>query len=32
MTNLKLLAVQIGDEIKYDTTLNEINRIAEAIF
>ena len=32
MTNLKLLAIQIGDELKYDTTLKEINRIAGAIF
>ena len=32
MVNLKLLAVKIGDELKYDTTLKEIDRIAEAIF
>jgi hypothetical protein len=32
MVNLKLLAVKIGDELKYDTTVKEIDRIAEAIF
>jgi hypothetical protein len=32
MANLKLLAVKIGDELKYDTTLKEIDRIADAIF
>ena len=32
MTNLKLLAIKIGNELKYDTSINEIDRIADAIF
>ncbi|AEG17670.1 hypothetical protein [Methanobacterium paludis] len=32
MANFKLLAVQIGNEIKWDVPLKEIDRIAEAIF
>lgn len=32
MVNFKLLAVKIGDELKYDTSINEIDRIADAIF
>ena len=32
MANLKLLAIKMGDELKYGTSLNQINRIAEAIF
>lgn len=30
--NLKLIATEIGDRIKYETSVNEINRIAKAIF
>jgi uncharacterized protein (TIGR02391 family) len=30
--NLKLIATEIGDYIKYETSINEINRIAKAIF
>ncbi|MBB6062799.1 uncharacterized protein (TIGR02391 family) [Thermosipho japonicus] len=30
--NYKIIAVEVGDLLKYDTTINEINRIAEAIF
>ena len=30
--NYRLIAVQIGDAVKYETTVNEINRIAQAIF
>lgn len=30
--NYKLIGTQIGDLLKYDTTINEINRIAKATF
>ena len=30
--NLKLIATEIGDHIKYEVSLNEIDRIAKAIF
>lgn len=30
--NYRLIAIQIGDLLKYETTINEINRIAQAIF
>ena len=30
--NLRLIANQVGDELKYSTTLNEIGRIAQSIF
>jgi hypothetical protein len=30
--NYRLIAVQVGDALKYQTTVNEINRIAGAIF
>ena len=30
--NYKLIAVQVGDALKYDSTVNEINRIGGAIF
>jgi hypothetical protein len=30
--NYKLIATQIGDLLKWDTTINEINRIAKATF
>ncbi len=32
MVNFKLLAVKIGDELKYDTSVKQIDRIADAIF
>lgn len=32
MANLKLLAIKIGDEVKYNKSVNEIDRIANAIF
>lgn len=32
MVNLKLLAVKIGDGLKYDTSIKQIDRIADAIF
>jgi len=31
-TNYRLIAVQVGDALKYATSINEINRIAGAIF
>ncbi len=30
--NFKLIAIKLGNELKYDTTINDINRIASAIF
>ncbi len=30
--NLKLIAIEIGDSVKYVTSVNEINRIAKAVF
>ena len=30
--NYRLAAVEVGDLLKYDTTVNQINRIAQAIF
>lgn len=30
--NIRLIATEIGDALKYDTSINEINRIAKAIF
>jgi uncharacterized protein (TIGR02391 family) len=30
--NIRLIAIEAGDALKYDTTLNEIDRIASAIF
>jgi uncharacterized protein (TIGR02391 family) len=30
--NYRLIATQIGDSLKYDTSINEINRSAQAIF
>lgn len=32
MANYRLIAVQIGDALKYNTSVNEINRIAGAVF
>ncbi len=32
MANLRLLAIKMGDELKYDTSVNQINRMADAIF
>ena len=32
VVSLKLIATEIGDYIKYETSINEINRIAKAIF
>lgn len=32
MPNLEILAIKIGNELKYDTTVNEIERIAKPIF
>ncbi|NYE57754.1 hypothetical protein [Carboxydothermus ferrireducens] len=28
----KLIAIQLGDLLKWDITVNEINRVAQAIF
>ena len=30
--NIRLIAVEIGDGLKYDTSVNEINRIGQAVF
>jgi uncharacterized protein (TIGR02391 family) len=30
--NYRLIAVQVGNAVKYETSINEINRIAQAIF
>lgn len=30
--NIRLIAVEIGDALKYDTSINEINRIGQAVF
>ena len=30
--NFKFIALKLGDGLKYDTTVNEINRVASAIF
>ncbi len=30
--NIRLIAIEIGDVLKYDTSVNEINRIGQAIF
>lgn len=30
--NYRLIAIQVGDALKYSTSINEINRIAGAIF
>ena len=32
MPNYRLVAVKVGDLLKYSTSINEISRIAEAIF
>lgn len=32
MMNLRLIAVKVGDELKYDTTVNEIGRLASSLF
>lgn len=32
MENYKLIAIQIGDLLKWDTSVNEINRVAQATF
>jgi len=32
MVNYKLIAIQIGDLLKWDTSVNEINRVAQATF
>ena len=32
MTNYKLIAIKLGDRLKYSSSVNEINRIAKAIF
>lgn len=32
MTNYKLIAIKLGDSLKYGSSVNEINRIAEAVF
>jgi len=31
-TNFKLLAVELGESLKYDTTFNEVERIGSAVF
>lgn len=31
-TNYRTIAVEVGDALKYDTTVNEVNRIAGAVF
>lgn len=28
---IRLIATQIGDRLKYDTTVNEINRVGQSI-
>lgn len=30
--NIQLLGIEIGDALKYDTSINEINRIGQAVF
>jgi hypothetical protein len=30
--NYKIIAVQVGDTLKYDSTVNEIDRIGGAVF
>src|SRR5688572_2238402 len=30
--NYRMIAIQVGDALKYDTTVNEVNRLAGAIF
>ncbi len=30
--NIRLIAVEAGDALKYDTTVNEIDRIGSAVF
>ena len=30
--NIRLIAVEIGDGLKYDTSINEVNRIGQAVF
>ena len=30
--NYRLIAIQVGDALKYSTSINEVNRIAGAIF
>jgi hypothetical protein len=32
MTNYKLIAIKLGDTLKYGSSVNEINRIAKAVF
>ena len=32
MTNYKLIAIKLGDNLKYGSSVNEINRIANAVF
>jgi len=32
MINLRLIGIRLGEGLKYDTSINEINRIASAIF
>lgn len=32
MTNIRLIALKVGDELKYDSTVNEIGRVASALF
>ena len=32
MINYKLIGIKLGDGLKYSTSINEINRIASAIF
>ena len=32
MTNYKLIAIKLGDNLKYGSSVNEINRIAKAVF
>lgn len=31
-TNYRAIAIEVGDGLKYDTTVNEVNRIASALF
>jgi hypothetical protein len=30
--NLRLIALRVGDELKYDSTVNEIGRLASSFF
>ena len=30
--NIELIAIQVGEALKYERSINEINRIANAVF